>query len=332
LDYIVRAECRGGLIRCKAPYIITQNNRECKIGRLYGAQCQVPEQCRYSGDYAECVEVSSRFLCQCAVGYHFANEINLCVKTKDVGQHCEESYECVVTSGKVDCIDSDCACLEGFHDTNGDCVPDVTALNDPCLVDTDCTAAIDYTACENSKCQCKRGYFADTTTNTSCITGIGGGCTNNSECDAVNSSFCNNTVCACENNTIPSAGNNKCLDGSVSFGDECEEASQCSKLLGSEGSACVEGKCTCKEDYHFRNELCREKKVLGESCEGTSQCYSESKEMDKVECRNGICQCGYAYTQTQDLDCKSGVSGQSASFGFVIGALVVVLLRQTKWN
>jgi hypothetical protein len=46
----------------------------------------------------------------------------------DVGQHCEESYECVVTSGKVDCIDSDCACLEGFHDTNGDCVPDVTGL------------------------------------------------------------------------------------------------------------------------------------------------------------------------------------------------------------
>ena len=48
----------------------------------------------------------------------------------------------------------------------------------------------------------------------------------------------------------------------MSFGDECEEALQCSKLLGSEGSACVEGKCTCKEDYHFRNELCREKKGM----------------------------------------------------------------------
>lgn len=331
LDYISRAECRGGLIRCKAPYIITQNNRECKIGRLYGEQCQVPEQCRYSGDHAECVEVAPRYMCQCADGYHFANEINLCVETKAVGQRCKESYECVVTSGKVNCTDGFCACLEGFHATNGGCVPDVTALNDPCLVDTDCTTAIDYTACENSMCQCKRGYFADTT-NTSCITGIGGVCTNDSECDAVSSSVCNGAVCACENNTIPSAGNNRCLDDSVRFGDECEEVSQCSKLLGSEGSACVEGKCTCKEDYHFRNELCREKKVLGESCEGPSQCYLESEEMDKVECRNGICQCGYAYTQTQDLDCKSGVSGQSASFGFVIGALVVVLLRQTKWN
>jgi len=34
LDYITRAECRGNLIRCKAPYIITVNNRECKIGEV----------------------------------------------------------------------------------------------------------------------------------------------------------------------------------------------------------------------------------------------------------------------------------------------------------
>lgn len=46
--------------------------------------------------------------------------------------------------------------------------------------------------------------------------------------------------------------------------------------------------------------------VLGEACEINSQCYLESEETDRVECRNGICQCGYIYTQTQDLDCKSG--------------------------
>lgn len=52
------------------------------VGREYGVQCQVPEQCMYSGDHAECVEVGIRNMCQCAAGYHFADEINLCVQTQ----------------------------------------------------------------------------------------------------------------------------------------------------------------------------------------------------------------------------------------------------------
>lgn len=336
-SYISNAECRDNLIRCKAPYIITENNRECKIGRLFGTQCQVQEQCRYSGDHAKCVPNGNRNMCQCAVDYHFVEEIDLCVQTKGVGKDCEKSYECVVTSGKVDCTDSVCACLEGFHETKGDCVQDVKALYDPCVDNTDCTRAIDNTSCVNSICQCSKGYFANTTTYTSCITGIGGDCTNNNECNAVQSAFCNDTalVCECNGSAITSSGYNKCLNGSLGFGDECEEVSQCSELLGTEGSVCAEGICTCKEDYHFRNALCRKKIGLGDVCEQNSQCYVKSEEMDKVnkvECRNRLCQCRYAYTQTLDLDCKSGVSGQSASFGFVIGALMVVLLGQTKWN
>ena len=34
LDYIDRGECRGNLTRCKAPYIVVQNNRECRIGEF----------------------------------------------------------------------------------------------------------------------------------------------------------------------------------------------------------------------------------------------------------------------------------------------------------
>jgi hypothetical protein len=34
VSYIPNAECRGNLIRCRAPYIITVNNRECKIGEV----------------------------------------------------------------------------------------------------------------------------------------------------------------------------------------------------------------------------------------------------------------------------------------------------------
>jgi len=332
VSYIQNAECRDSLIRCKAPNIIAVNNRECKFGREYGSQCQAPEQCMYSGDHAVCVESGIRNLCRCAAGYHFVDEIKLCVQTEGIGQPCDQSYECVVPSGKVQCTDGACVCLEGFHATRDDCVQDVKALNDPCVDITDCTRAITNSECVNSICQCSLGYFADLTTNISCLTGIGGACTDDSECSAVNSAFCNVTVCACDNSTIPSAGKDKCLNGTAGFGDKCEEVTQCYEKLGSKGSACVEGTCTCTEDYHFRNELCREKRVLGEVCEQNSQCYLESNEMDKVECRNGICQCGYAYTQTQDLDCKSGVSGQSASFEFVVGALMGVLLGQTKWN
>jgi hypothetical protein len=45
-----------------------------------------------------------------------------------IGQPCDQSYECVVPSGKVYCNDSICACLEDFHATRGDCVPDVKGM------------------------------------------------------------------------------------------------------------------------------------------------------------------------------------------------------------
>jgi hypothetical protein len=45
-----------------------------------------------------------------------------------IGQECDQSYECVVNSGKVNCNGTACVCLEGFHDTRGDCVPDVKGM------------------------------------------------------------------------------------------------------------------------------------------------------------------------------------------------------------
>jgi hypothetical protein len=34
LNHIAEAECRDNLFRCKAPYVIAQNNRECRIGEV----------------------------------------------------------------------------------------------------------------------------------------------------------------------------------------------------------------------------------------------------------------------------------------------------------
>jgi hypothetical protein len=45
-----------------------------------------------------------------------------------IGQPCDESYECIVTSGNVDCIGSVCGCVEGFHATIGDCVQHVKGM------------------------------------------------------------------------------------------------------------------------------------------------------------------------------------------------------------
>ncbi|XP_023702730.2 tenascin-like [Cryptotermes secundus] len=290
IDYISRAECRGNILRCKAPYIITQDNRECRIGRLYGLQCQVPEQCRFSGEHAICTAVGNRNLCQCAAGHRFVDEIQLCSPIKGIGEECEYPYDCVVTSGNVHCVANTCTCLEGFHVTRGDCTPDVKALGDPCLDTTDCTNAIPYSSCISSKCQCSSGYFEDPT------------------------------------------ADNVCVTVATTHGDDCQEDVQCHETLGQDGGACIDGACACKEDYHFRSDFCREKRVLGEVCEQNSQCYLESKELDRVECRNGICQCGYSYTQTQNLDCSSGVGNHSPFFEFIIGALMWALLRETKWK
>jgi hypothetical protein len=34
VSYIQNAECRGSLTRCKAPFIIAENNRECRYGEV----------------------------------------------------------------------------------------------------------------------------------------------------------------------------------------------------------------------------------------------------------------------------------------------------------
>ncbi|KDR06585.1 hypothetical protein L798_03559 [Zootermopsis nevadensis] len=286
----------------------------------------------FSGDNAVCAAVGNRNLCQCAVGHHFVDEIQLCSVTRGIGEQCDYSYDCLVTSGNVNCAENTCSCLEGFHATRGDCTPDVEAINDPCLDTTDCTLAIPHSSCVSNKCQCNSGYFEDQTANNLCLTGIGGDCTNDDDCSNVEYSFCDGSRCGCVNTTIPNAGNTKCLAVATAHGGECEEDVQCHEALGQEGSSCLDGICACKDDYHFRSGSCREKRVLGEACEINSQCYLESEETDRVECRNGICQCGYIYTQTQDLDCKSGVSKLMVSFEFLAGALIWSLLERTMWN
>lgn len=248
-----------------------------------------------------------------------------------IGEQCDYPYDCVVTSGNVNCAENVCTCLEGFHATRGDCTPDVTALDDPCLDTTDCTRAVPYSACVSNRCQCNSGYFEDPTAKNVCVAGIGGACASDTDC-TINSALCLDMRCACDNYTIPNTAGNKCLDVVTTHGGECQEDVQCHQTLGQDGGACIDGACACKEDYHFRNDFCREKRVLGEACEQNSQCYLESKQQDRVECRNGVCQCGYSYTQTQNLDCSSGVSNHIPSLKFIIGALMWALLRETKWN
>ncbi|PNF38447.1 hypothetical protein B7P43_G04018 [Cryptotermes secundus] len=277
IDYISRAECRGNILRCKAPYIITQDNRECRIG---------------------------------------------------IGEECEYPYDCVVTSGNVHCVANTCTCLEGFHVTRGDCTPDVKALGDPCLDTTDCTNAIPYSSCISSKCQCSSGYFEDPTADNVCVTvagirygdpsdglGAGGRGWINGKAKIFLYSTDSRLALGPTQAPIPWVAEVIAPEWftthyiahtvATTHGDDCQEDVQCHETLGQDGGACIDGACACKEDYHFRSDFCREKRVLGEVCEQNSQCYLESKELDRVECRNGICQCGYSYTQTQNLDCSS---------------------------
>lgn len=45
------------------------------------------------------------------------------------------------------------------------------------------------------------------------VSGIGGACTNDSDCRTIENSLCDGTMCACDNTTVPNAANNKCLKG-----------------------------------------------------------------------------------------------------------------------
>ncbi|XP_069679083.1 prion-like-(Q/N-rich) domain-bearing protein 25 [Periplaneta americana] len=325
-EYIKYAKCTDELNSCHLPNIISEDNRSCRAGRLStNNQCQVPEQCRLIGGHTRCIKVITWPTCECEVGYHFVDEIKICLKDKGIGDTCEHGYECAINTGNATCIENVCQCLEGHHATNGDCTVDVVALNDSCLAKSDCSDVIEFSSCIGNTCQCDSGYYQDPSRNDTCITGIGGACSSDSGCGHIHSSYCSESEqkCACVDGTVQNEEGSKCLQIASTFGDDCEEDVQCIDALGKEGSACLMGLCLCTDNYHFRNHICVEKRFLGDVCEKNMQCYLESNQTDRVQCQNGKCLCTYDYVQTEDLDCKSS-SARVSSSTIITGVCLVI--------
>ena len=60
--------------------------------------------------------------------------------------------------------------------------------------------------------------------------GVGGGCLRDSDCLAVPGASCRGGVCACPEDTIPSDGDDSCLDVARAYGDPCTVDKQCRQV------------------------------------------------------------------------------------------------------
>ncbi|KAJ9582422.1 hypothetical protein L9F63_003220, partial [Diploptera punctata] len=325
--HIGNAEC-SGVCRCKLPYVKTKDNRNCKLARPYGAQCQSDEACMTLGGGAYCKADGIYKNCNCKQGYHYVDSLKLCIPDKVPQESCYQDFDCVADSSS--CVNGNCTCHDGYHENSALCVADVNVLGDYCLNVKDCSIS-NNTVCKNSKCTCVNNYFA-TEDQVTCLKGVAAACSNVTQDCAADGSSCIQGKCACPDNYVGSSDFSKCLPVVVK-GRKCEEDSQCRDKLGIEGGACVDGVCGCKEGYHFNNNYCWKSTKLGETCQYESQCYLKSGLLDRVKCRNGICACEFQYEQAEDLECRSGVGKEGASAAVTgLFLLIAVLNMRDGWT
>ncbi|XP_033219633.1 prion-like-(Q/N-rich) domain-bearing protein 25 [Belonocnema kinseyi] len=263
--------CRKGILGCKTGKVASLNNRKClKVTRAYNSSCQQNEQCYVFGPDAICNEKR----CLCNNNSHYEETELFCWINKGIGDSCQSDKDCHIRELEfnLSCKDSICTCPDGTlsNSEKTSCVKIPTGINAICDKSEDCV--INNGDCVSKICKCKENYVALTEDN--------------------------------------------CVEAS-SYGNKCEHDVQCNFSLNNGicspislqedvGQNSTSGICICAEGYFYNNANCFQKKYLGQSCENESECYLNNY-IDRVNCRKGICSCGWDYKKLNATFCaRSG--------------------------
>lgn len=110
----------GEVCRCKVNYIQSRNKDKClKAADKLGERCEENEQCTAFLTTAMC---GADGLCACFPGYHHIPPDSRCFRDVGLGDTCEETAECVVTSAV--CSSGRCQCERGLspNQDNSKCI------------------------------------------------------------------------------------------------------------------------------------------------------------------------------------------------------------------
>ncbi|XP_077287285.1 prion-like-(Q/N-rich) domain-bearing protein 25 [Arctopsyche grandis] len=149
----VNSECASGACQCKS-------NSHFDDGRCYqtskiGEKCVVTQNCYLgpddiSSNQAFCV----RGICQCNLLHSPRDAGNRCLKDAMLGDQCEDNEHC--TGDYTQCRDV-CRCIDEYivHPDEERCIKAATNIGDSCEIESQCTAKLNGTVCQNEKCVCR---------------------------------------------------------------------------------------------------------------------------------------------------------------------------------
>ncbi|XP_054726669.1 prion-like-(Q/N-rich) domain-bearing protein 25 isoform X1 [Anastrepha obliqua] len=297
--------CSRNICFCRTGYYPSNGKCFAELGEI----AESANECEHTFD-------TSTKKCICQTNYFYESNLRSCRKPILYTLSCTSDSQCS-PFGSAYCptqIPRRCTCEEyaEYDELNQMCVYK-RGLGEYCETNDVCST-VTNAVCTNNLCACKENYLAN---NNTCVPGIGATCTEDVEC-GVDNSACDLTsptseetgrTCQCKKGYVHFK--DECLKEAEELEDECIETEQCTPLL----ATCIDKKCSCTSEQHFKLGVCQEKKALDDSCTRSTQCFVE-KEPENVECRNSVCQCKFGYQADEEQKtCIRVVSSTKNSSG-----------------
>lgn len=242
---------------CKDDYIVYKNRThvQClKVAGAIGDPCEADVQCRVTfAPYSEC----RNNICQCSDGSHYVE--GRCYESVGLGQVCQTHRNCYIKDSY--CVTGFCVCTLKHHPNprNDGCLQSIE-LGEQCSNDHECIA-------ENSRClqvcSCRVDHVLSSD-GKRCLKAanyISEPCEQDSQCQLfLRNSRCGvDGACICERNFHQRGF--ECLKD-VPLGNRCIRHEECVTEMYRDSNStdvmnvdCINGICSCAEDYMMTEEL-----------------------------------------------------------------------------
>ncbi|XP_055903504.1 prion-like-(Q/N-rich) domain-bearing protein 25 isoform X1 [Eupeodes corollae] len=312
-----------GTCQCDFDHVFSLDYTKCLKTSLYSEKCEETGQCNLMPSGAKC----NKGVCECNDGYTYVR--GRCRLLNGLGNSCQTDIDCHFGYDRqsVMCKNKICECADGYYNRHGNiCRRKSMAINDTCVVNTDCDELGSNVKCVNLVC-------ASTSTN--------GDFPRNQREIAVQTSLesyelkplnnfkrdisIENPASSTATGRITRDEEDKTLSTLSNTDDDVDEkkyGSSCTDngnpCPGLAHSTCADNVCFCNQGYYAKNGKCFAE--LGEIAESVDECEFEFEEATK-KC---LCQKNYFYERSlrscrkpiqYHLSCTS--NSQCSPFGAV---------------
>ncbi|KPJ13912.1 hypothetical protein RR48_01192 [Papilio machaon] len=296
-----------GVCTCPPNFFFDRNMRDCiRVTRRFNESCVTDDNCHTFGAASRCGPPQEPWglrTCECIPEYAVWDaRREMCRLFAGIGEQCEVDSDCLAGELEIQCVQNElgqgfCTCPDGLQEVDGLCLTTGLELGDSCQVTAECTGA-EHAVCEAGRCVCGDGYQQD---GNLCAPVIGGTCFLDTDCvipDTICQSNNDSQTCQCRDRFVEY--DDQCWPESLGHGSVCNVTAQCTSNLG-EFSKCMDGQCECLNTYHYKDGRCWPMTGLFEACSRSSECYLADI-TNRVVCRNGLCQCGFDFPYSEQLN------------------------------